>query len=217
MVHQYTTSLNDNLNRQQLSNKWRIDAEAFLCRDMYPAVHKNVAVNKTAAIATWKLNSWKAAKKCIICSLTDIQRILNKIFSGWQPSQVVSLNHCFTDWLHLHPHSDTSTPPPPSHILYPHKVRACSWTWASGVWIFSPYKTLMMEVESVSKTLTDFTHLCSYHTMQILLHSVTVNAARHIHYLLPLWQPYIWIFLQDNLQSKQWSEQISAYYCKVQW
>jgi len=37
-----------------------------------------------------------------------------------------------------------------------------------------------MEVESVSKTPVDFTHLCSCHTKQILLHSVTVNNARHI-------------------------------------
>jgi hypothetical protein len=49
---------------------------------MYAAVYKIVAVNKTAAIATWELNSWKEVLKCIICSLTETQRILNKISSG---------------------------------------------------------------------------------------------------------------------------------------
>jgi len=49
---------------------------------MYPAVYKIVTVNKTAAVATWKRNSWTEAQQCIICSLTETQRIFNKIFSG---------------------------------------------------------------------------------------------------------------------------------------
>jgi hypothetical protein len=45
----------------------------------------------------------------------------DSLLTRWQPSQVVSLNQCFTDW--LHPHSDTTTLPPPhthTHTFYAH-------------------------------------------------------------------------------------------------
>jgi hypothetical protein len=34
------------------------DVEAVLCNDVIPVVYKIVAVNKTAAMGMWKLNSW---------------------------------------------------------------------------------------------------------------------------------------------------------------
>jgi hypothetical protein len=58
--------------------------------------------------------------------------MFNKIFSGWQPHQIVWQHEHLRGWLHLHPHGTEIWPwTPPILLIYPHWGLTHSWMQAN--------------------------------------------------------------------------------------
>lgn len=149
MVHQYTDSLNYYHNHQ-CDNKWQMLKlfSAMMWFQLSTRLWQWIKLLQWACgnlilgfckVTIMTMSCGVKALPRIICSLTETQRILSKISFSWQSFQVVSLNQCCRDWIHLHhpvsystpnlPKLYTNTRPVPVDGHEPKGLNIFLWSW----------------------------------------------------------------------------------------